>query len=94
MILGEAIRAGATTINIPDTVGYTLPTEFGQLIADIKSNTPGVENVIISTHCQNDLGLSTANTLAVCIYFLAVINMHGFVVSISDYRGHTLVQGK
>ncbi|XP_047978543.1 2-isopropylmalate synthase A-like [Salvia hispanica] len=64
MILGEAIRAGATTINIPDTVGYTLPTEFGQLIADIKSNTPGVENVIISTHCQNDLGLSTANTLA------------------------------
>ncbi|KAG6406079.1 hypothetical protein SASPL_133676 [Salvia splendens] len=40
-ILGEAIRAGATTINIPDTVGYTLPTKFGQLIADIKSNTPG-----------------------------------------------------
>lgn len=63
-ILGEVIRAGATTLNIPDTVGYTLPTEFGQLIADIKANTPGIENVIISTHCQNDLGLSTANTLA------------------------------
>lgn len=79
MILGEAIKAGATTINIPDTVGYTLPTEFGKLIADIKSNTPGVENVIISTHCQNDLGLSTANTLAVCIYdFLAVINLPEF----------------
>ncbi|PHT40202.1 2-isopropylmalate synthase B [Capsicum baccatum] len=63
-ILGEAIKAGATTLNIPDTVGYTVPSEFGQLIADIKANTPGIENVIISTHCQNDLGLSTANTLA------------------------------
>ncbi|CAA0833245.1 2-isopropylmalate synthase 2- chloroplastic [Striga hermonthica] len=63
-ILGEVIKAGATTLNIPDTVGYTLPNEFGQLIADIKANTPGIENVIISTHCQNDLGLSTANTLA------------------------------
>ncbi|KAG2303208.1 hypothetical protein Bca52824_031859 [Brassica carinata] len=63
-ILGEVIKAGATTLNIPDTVGITLPSEFGQLIADIKANTPGIENVIISTHCQNDLGLSTANTLS------------------------------
>ncbi|GJN28352.1 hypothetical protein PR202_gb16463 [Eleusine coracana subsp. coracana] len=63
-ILGEVIKAGATTLNIPDTVGYTLPYEFGGLIADIKANTPGIENAIISTHCQNDLGLSTANTLA------------------------------
>uniref|UniRef100_A0A5B6ZQB8 2-isopropylmalate synthase n=1 Tax=Davidia involucrata TaxID=16924 RepID=A0A5B6ZQB8_DAVIN len=63
-ILGEVIEAGATTLNIPDTVGYTVPNEFGQLIADIRANTPGIENVIISTHCQNDLGLSTANTLA------------------------------
>ncbi|MFS7907629.1 putative 2-isopropylmalate synthase [Helianthus anomalus] len=62
-ILGEVIKAGATTLNIPDTVGYNWPREFGQLIADIKANTPGIENVIISTHCQNDLGLSTANTL-------------------------------
>ncbi|KAG5530917.1 hypothetical protein RHGRI_025760 [Rhododendron griersonianum] len=63
-ILGEVIKAGATTLNIPDTVGYNMPNEFGQLIADIKANTKGIENVIISTHCQNDLGLSTANTLA------------------------------
>uniref|UniRef100_A0A2P2QNU0 2-isopropylmalate synthase n=1 Tax=Rhizophora mucronata TaxID=61149 RepID=A0A2P2QNU0_RHIMU len=63
-ILDEVIKAGATTLNIPDTVGITLPSEFGKLIADIKANTPGIENVIISTHCQNDLGLSTANTLA------------------------------
>jgi hypothetical protein len=64
-ILGEVIKAGATTLNIPDTVGYNLPYEFGSLIADIKANTPGIENAIISTHCQNDLGLATANTLAV-----------------------------
>lgn len=63
-ILEEVIKAGATTINIPDTVGYNVPDEYGKLIADIKSNTPGVENVIISTHCQNDLGLATGNTLA------------------------------
>ncbi|XP_077225726.1 2-isopropylmalate synthase A-like [Tasmannia lanceolata] len=63
LVLEEAIKAGATTLNIPDTVGFTLPSEFGQLIADIKSNTHGIENVIISTHCQNDLGLATANTL-------------------------------
>ncbi|KFK41842.1 hypothetical protein AALP_AA2G178400 [Arabis alpina] len=63
-ILGEVIKAGAITLNIPDTVGITLPSEFGQLIADIKANTHGIQNVIISTHCQNDLGLSTANTLS------------------------------
>ncbi|KAJ8558082.1 hypothetical protein K7X08_004848 [Anisodus acutangulus] len=63
-ILGEVIKVGATTLNIPDTVGYTVPSEFGQLIADIKANTLGIADVIISTHCQNDLGLSTANTLA------------------------------
>ncbi|GLC41026.1 2-isopropylmalate synthase 1, chloroplastic [Pleodorina starrii] len=63
-ILGEVIKAGATTLNIPDTTGWNLPHEFGGLIAAIRANTPGAENVIISTHCQNDLGLSTANSLA------------------------------
>ncbi|XP_042517370.1 2-isopropylmalate synthase 1, chloroplastic-like isoform X2 [Macadamia integrifolia] len=63
-ILGEVIKAGATTLNIPDTVGILLPVEFGQLIADIKSNTPGIENVVISTHCQNDLGQASSNTVA------------------------------
>lgn len=63
-ILGEVIKAGATTLNIPDTTGWNLPHEFGNLIAKIKKNTPGAENIIISTHCQNDLGLSTANSLA------------------------------
>ena len=63
-VLGVAIAAGATTINIPDTVGYTTPDEFGRLIRDIRENTPGAKDVIISVHCHNDLGLATANTLA------------------------------
>lgn len=63
-VLEVAIKAGATTLNIPDTVGYTIPEEFGRLIKGIIENTPGIENVVVSTHCHNDLGLATANTLA------------------------------
>ena len=63
-VLGVAIAAGATTLNIPDTVGYTMPEEFGALIAGIIANTPGIEKAIVSTHCHNDLGLATANSLA------------------------------
>ena len=63
-VLDVAIRAGATTLNIPDTVGYTLPDEFGSLIKGIIQHTPGIERCIVSVHCHNDLGLATANTLA------------------------------
>src|SRR3990172_9032234 len=63
-VLGEAIKAGATTLNIPDTVGYTTPEEFGGLISGIISHTPGIENVVVSVHCHDDLGLATANALA------------------------------
>lgn len=63
-VLAAVIEAGATTLNIPDTVGYTLPHEFGELIRGIKQNTRGIERAIISIHCHNDLGLATANTLA------------------------------
>jgi 2-isopropylmalate synthase len=63
-VLDAAIRAGATTLNIPDTVGYTMPDEFGALIAGIVKNVPGIEKTIVSVHCHNDLGLATANTLA------------------------------
>jgi 2-isopropylmalate synthase len=63
-VLEAAIQAGATTLNIPDTVGYTLPDEFGTLIAGIIAHTPGIEKCIVSVHCHNDLGLATANTLA------------------------------
>ena len=63
-VLEVAINAGATTLNIPDTVGYTTPEEFGALIAGIIVHTPGADRVIISAHCHDDLGLATANTLA------------------------------
>lgn len=63
-VLGEAIKAGATTLNIPDTVGYTAPEEYGWLINYLIEKTPGSDKVIWSTHCHNDLGMATANTLA------------------------------
>ncbi len=65
LVLGEAIKAGATTLNIPDTVGYTMPEEFGALIAGIIKNTPGMsDEITISVHTHDDLGLATANALA------------------------------
>jgi 2-isopropylmalate synthase len=63
-VLDRAIQAGATTLNIPDTVGYTTPDEFGAMIRGIRDNVPGAANVILSVHCHNDLGLATANALA------------------------------
>lgn len=63
-VLETAIEAGATVLNIPDTVGYSTPNEFGKLIKDIKENVNGIENVIVSVHCHNDLGLAVANSLA------------------------------
>jgi 2-isopropylmalate synthase len=64
-VLGVAIQAGAVTLNIPDTVGYTMPEEFGALIAGIKSNTPSMsDEITISVHTHDDLGLATANALA------------------------------
>jgi len=62
-ILQKTIDAGATTVNIPDTVGYTLPQEFGKLIKGIKENVPNINDAIISVHCHNDLGLAVANSL-------------------------------
>jgi len=63
-ILAAVIEAGATTLNIPDTVGYVLPYEYGRLIAQLKSDVPGIGKCVISTHCHNDLGMAVANSLA------------------------------
>jgi 2-isopropylmalate synthase len=62
-VLERAIAAGATTINIPDTVGYTTPSEFGALIKGIKENVPNIDQAIISVHGHNDIGLAVANFL-------------------------------
>ena len=59
-----AIKAGATTINVPDTVGYTYPSEYAEIFRDLIENVPGADEVIFSTHCHNDLGLAVANSLS------------------------------
>ncbi|KAF0103129.1 MAG: 2-isopropylmalate synthase [Hyphomonadaceae bacterium] len=59
-----AIKAGATTINVPDTVGYGVPDEYGAIFKDLIENVPGADEVIFSAHCHNDLGLAVANSLA------------------------------
>ncbi len=63
-VLEAVVEAGATTINIPDTVGYTVPSEFADLITTIRRRVRGIEKVVISAHCHDDLGLATANSLA------------------------------
>src|SRR4030066_167372 len=63
-IVETAIDAGATTINIPDTTGYTFPSEFGAKIAELRRRVKNIDKVIISIHCHNDLGLAVANSLA------------------------------
>lgn len=62
-VFEAAISAGATVINVPDTVGYALPWEFGELIKGIKENVPNIDQAILSVHCHNDLGLAVANSL-------------------------------
>jgi len=62
-ILEAVIEAGATTVNIPDTVGYAMPDEFGNLIEGVFKNVPNIDHTIVSVHCHNDLGLAVANSL-------------------------------
>jgi len=63
-VVEAVIEAGATTVNIPDTTGYTMPEEFGKKIADLKKNVPNINQTVISIHCHNDLGLAVANSLS------------------------------
>ncbi len=66
-VIEEVIKAGATVINIPDTVGYSIPEEFGKLIKTIKEKVPNIDKCIISVHCHNDLGLAVANSISAII---------------------------
>ena len=63
-VVEAVIKAGATTVNIPDTTGYCLPHQYGEKIAYLKNNVPNIDKAIISCHCHNDLGLATANSIA------------------------------
>ena len=62
-VVEAVISAGAGTVNIPDTVGYSVPSQFGQIIRSLKQNVPNIEQAIISVHCHNDLGMAVANSL-------------------------------
>ncbi len=62
-VVEAAIKAGATTINIPDTVGYAMPWEYGERIRHLMNHVPGIDRVVVSVHCHNDLGLAVANSL-------------------------------
>ena len=63
-VLGAALDCGATTLNVPDTVGYSTPDEYGALVAGVRANVPGIERATVSAHCHDDLGLAVANSLA------------------------------
>ena len=84
------IKAGATVLNIPDTTGYCLPDEYGAKIKYLADNVRGIENVIISAHCHNDLGLATANSIA------AITNgarqIEGTVNGIGERAGNTSLE--
>ncbi|KAH0898343.1 hypothetical protein HID58_047911, partial [Brassica napus] len=63
-IMGEAIKEGVKTVTLADTVGINIPQEFGEMVTYLKANTPGIDDVVVSLHCHNDLGLASANTIA------------------------------
>jgi 2-isopropylmalate synthase len=67
-VIEAVIKAGATTVNIPDTTGYCLPHQYGQKIAFLKNNVSNIDKAVISCHCHNDLGLATANSISGAIY--------------------------
>ena len=89
-VLEAAIEEGATTINIPDTVGYAIPEEFGKLVAEIQQRVKGIEKTRISVHCHNDLGMATANSLA------GVLNgarqVEGAINGIGERAGNTAIE--
>ncbi len=89
-ILSEVIAAGATTLNIPDTVGYITPREFAGLIRYLKENVKGIDRVTLSVHCHNDLGLAVANSLAAIQE--GVTQIEGTINGIGERAGNTALE--
>jgi 2-isopropylmalate synthase len=89
-VTAMAIRAGATVVNIPDTVGYMNPSEFGNIFKVLRENVPGIEKIQLSAHCHDDLGMATANALA------AIINgadqVEGTINGIGERAGNTSLE--
>jgi 2-isopropylmalate synthase len=85
-----AIKAGATTINLPDTVGYTTPIEYADMFRYIRERVPGIEDITLSAHCHNDLGMATANTLAAIS--VGVRQIEVTINGIGERAGNTAVE--
>lgn len=85
-----AIRAGATVVNLPDTVGFATPEQFGEMFKTIKANVPGIEKIQLSTHCHDDLGMATANTLAAIAN--GVDQFEGTINGIGERAGNTCLE--
>jgi len=85
-----AIKAGATTINLPDTVGYSTPDEYGEMFRYIRERVPGIEDITLSAHCHNDLGMATANTLAAIA--AGVRQVEVTVNGIGERAGNTAIE--
>src|SRR5690606_37864734 len=87
---GMAISADATVVNIPDTVGYLTPSEFGNIFKVLRENVKGIEKIQLSAHCHDDLGMATANALA------AVMNgadqIEGTINGIGERAGNTSLE--
>lgn len=89
-IITEVIKAGATTINIPDTVGYTTPTEYGELFRYLRETVPGIENVKLSAHCHDDLGMAVANSLAAIEH--GATQIEGTINGIGERAGNAALE--
>ncbi|MDK2821720.1 MAG: 2-isopropylmalate synthase [Clostridia bacterium] len=89
-VLAAAVEAGATVLNIPDTVGYATPEEFGRRIAEIREKVPGIDKVKISVHCHNDLGLAVANSLAAISN--GALQVEGAINGIGERAGNTALE--
>lgn len=89
-VTAMAIRAGASVVNLPDTVGFATPDEFGRMFKTIKETVPGIEKIQLSTHCHDDLGMATANTLAAIAN--GVDQFEGTINGIGERAGNTCIE--
>ncbi|MEK3886712.1 2-isopropylmalate synthase [Bacillus sp. FSL K6-3431] len=89
-VVDRAIQAGATVINLPDTVGYASPETFGDMFRKVRENVPRVDNILLSTHCHNDLGMATANTMAAI--YAGVDQIEGTINGIGERAGNTAIE--
>lgn len=89
-IVQEAVNHGATVINIPDTVGYALPSEFGSLIRRLIQEVPSLKDVIVSVHCHNDLGLAVANSIAAIEN--GATQIEGAINGLGERAGNTAIE--